>query len=294
MLLAIILIFTVVVIMAFIITYKIINLWLKKRWIELKKLLFGLSLVISAIFLLWIAFIFPYPHCTKKQIEVMKQELIDGIIQREIKLRELSAKANGNAFIQTEAFTHQLQKEKEKFYKYCNNDLLYDNNNCEITRKMEIAMMDRYSIYTLKYHLDEESSAFFNQVTTYWGYEKFSIDRLPRQDWRDALFGIKPIPIQVWYDQFWIASEKDYLLYPAKIVGYSSEHYYWGCQEAYDSYLIGTKELELASDEAVRREDLVFIESKSIQYKSVALDHRGRNRYASFEGIKTYIQREQK
>ena len=101
----------------------------------LKKIFVGLGIFTIGIFVLWVAIVFPYPHLATKQIEVMKQELIDGILEREIKLRELHAKANEEEFVQTEAFKKQLQQEKEKFYKYCHNDgsSEYKNEHCEIT-----------------------------------------------------------------------------------------------------------------------------------------------------------------
>ncbi len=227
--------------------------------------------------IIWLFTILPYPHCTKNQIEITKQELIDGILEREIKLRELYSIVNGKKFIQTKKFKQQLQKEKDKFYKYCNNDgsSNHENRYCEINKKTSLSFMDRYSSYTLKYSFDEESKLFFNQITTYWGYEKFSTNPT----------GYK----KNWHDRFWRAIEDKELklLHPTKINGYSSEYNFFNCNESQEHWLIGLKELELANKKPMMKESLTFIESKSILYKSISSDD-----YASFEKIKTYILKE--
>lgn len=225
----------------------------------MKKILLGLCIFVGVTFILWAIIIFPYPHCTTKQIEVMKQELIDGIIQREIKLRELYAEANEKEFIQTEAFKQQLQKEREKFYEYCANDGAseYKNEHCEIIGSTHWDIFGRIPHRTLKYHFDNESKTFFNQIVTFSGHKD------------------------------------DYMLYPQKLLGYSSDYSFQNSSDRPFSYLRGIKELVLENGEAVRRKDLVFIEAKSIHYKSISLD-RGRHNTVSFGRIETYIQKEKK
>ena len=262
----------------------------------LKKIFVGLGIFTIGIFVLWVAIVFPYPHLATKQIEVMKQELIDGILEREIKLRELHAKANEEEFVQTEAFKQQLQKEKEKFYKYCHNDgsSEYKNEHCEITGSTQWDIFGRMPSRTLKYHFDEESQVFFNQIVTYMGYEKFSTTHIPRpKNFVDGLLGIYPEEITNWHERFWRASEDEQLrlLYPTKVVGYSSDYSFENGSDRPFGHLRGEQELTLGNGEPVMKEDLLFIESKSIRYKTISLDSRRQNS-VYFRNINTYIQKE--
>ena len=264
----------------------------------LKKILRRFGIFMMGIFILWIVIIFPYPSYATKQIDVMKQELIDGILEREIKLRELYAKANEEEFVQTEAFKKQLQQEKEKFYKYCHNDgsSEYKNEHCEITGSTHWDIFGRNPTRILKYHFDEESQVFFNKIVTYMGYEKFSTTHIPRpKNFVDGLLGIYPEKITNWHERFWRASEDKQLrlLYPTKVVGYSSDYSFENGSDRPFGYLRGQQELTLGNGEPVKKEDLSFIESKSIHYKTISLDS-GRQNSVSFNYIKTYIQKETK
>ncbi len=271
----------------------------------MKKLIFGFGIFVGVIFILWVAIIFPYPSYTTKQIEVMKQELIDGILLREIKLRELYAKANEKEFIQTEEFKQQLQKEKEKFYKYCDNDgaTEYKNEHCEITGYTHWDIL-RMPTRILKYHFDEESQVFFNQIQTYMFREKFSTTHIPRpKNFVDGLLGIYPEKVTNWHERFWIEDSNETgvkplktqnnLLYPTKVVGYSSDYSFQNSSDRPYGYLRGMEDLKLASGKAVSKENLILIKSKSIYYESISSD-RGRHKNVSLNNIKTYIQKEKK
>lgn len=242
----------------------------------MKTLLWGLGIFVGGIFILWAIVAFPYPHCSTRQIEIMKQELIDGVLVEKIQHHELYANANGKKFVQTEAFKQQLQKEKEKFYKYCDNDGVseYKNEHCEITGSTNWNIFGRSTNRILKYHFDQESKVFFNQIQTYMGH------------------GESPGG-----GYFWIADHTDQdddLLYPVKVVGYSSDYYFENCYDCPVGYWRGTQEQVLASNKPIRKEDLVFIEAETIHYKSIALRSDSRHNSVSFGNHKFYIQREKK
>jgi len=271
----------------------------------MKKILLGLSFLLGFVFILWVVIVFPYPHLAVKQIEVMKQELIDGIIQREIKLRELYAEVNGREFVQTEAFKYHLQKEKEKFYKYCDNDGAseYKNEHCEVTGYTQWDIL-RMPTRILKYHFDGESQVFFNQIQTYMFREKFSTTHIPRpKNFVDGLLGIYPEKVTNWHERFWIEDPnetgvkplktQDNSLYTTKVVGYSSDYSFLNGSDRPFGYLHGQQEHRLGNGEAVMKEDLSFIKSKSIYYESISSD-RGRHKNVSFNNIKIYIQKEKK
>ena len=96
-----------------------------------------------------------------------------------------------------------------------------------------------------------------------------------------------------WEDRFWFPFEEDHsiLLYPAKIVGYSSDYSFLNGSDRPFGYLRGQQELTLGNGEPVMKEDLLFIESKSIRYKTISLDSRRQNS-VYFRNINTYIQKE--
>lgn len=250
----------------------------------MKKLLLGLSIFIVGVIVLWGAYIFPYPSCTEKQIEVTKHDLINSILEREIKLRELIDKANGKKFTQTEVFKQQLQKEKEKFYRYCDGSGAseYKNEYCEVDKETSLFEIDRYTKYRLRYHFDEESQDFFNQTQTYMGYEKFSTNPTGEQ--------------KIWNERFWIddpsdensvlLETKNKFLYPVKIVGYDIDYDFFNCADSPDNWEFGVAKL-LASSEPIIKEDLVFIHSY--------YHHEdGSTRETSLIGIKAYIKKENK
>lgn len=246
----------------------------------MKNLLIIISILTGLILTIWIFLIFPYPSCSKSQIEVTKQELIDGILEREIKLRELYAKANGNSFVQTKEFSQQLQKERKKFYKYCDNEgsTEFKNNYCEITTNMNLFFIDRYSTYTLKYHFDKESKRFFNQVTTYWGHKK--------ERFSSTMFGTH------WEDRFWRAVEDKQLkeLHPTNVVGYSAEYSFFNCNDSKEHWWPGFPMLELLGTKNFFKKNLVFI-SSFIPEKEGSLSGWGKDINI---GIKTYIKKEEK
>jgi hypothetical protein len=187
--------------------------------------------------------------------------------------------------VQTEKFKQQLQKEKEKFYKYCDNDGSpnYKSNYCKITRKTSFNLFGRLPDYKLEYKFDRDSKDFFNQILTFLEHE--IVYSNPTGD--------KKIP----HDRFWPSSDKDdpaLLLYPVKIVGYSSEYDFSNCADRPFGYWIGLKELELAQGEPIMKKDLLFLKSKPICYKSIVVYSKGRNKGACIRGIETNVQKEKK
>ncbi|MDY3205837.1 MAG: hypothetical protein RBR70_12270, partial [Arcobacter sp.] len=86
---------------------------------------------------------------------------------------------------------------------------------------------------------------------------------------------------------------QDNLLYPTKVVGYSSDYSFLNGSDRPSGYLRGQQEYTLGNGEPVMKEDLSFIKSKSIYYESISSD-RGGHKNVSLNNIKTYIQREKK
>lgn len=265
------------------IVYKIVSLALKKRWDELKILFKRIGIFIGVLFLLKLLI---SPYLATKQMTRMKGDLINGIIEREIKLRELDAEVQGKKFIQTELFKQQLKKEKEKFYKYCDGFGVfgYRNEYCEMSGGFGFVVLGNTVGYRLEYHFDKESQDFFNQTQTYMGYEKFSANPTGKQ--------------KVWHVRFWIEDPneekvkpleaKDNLLYPVKIVGYKSDYDFEVLAFDPFGYECGEQELKLASDTPVMKEDLVFIKS-FIPNKEGASSDWGHDIKI---GIKTYIKKD--
>ncbi len=276
------------------IIYKILSLMFKKRWDELKILLKRIGIFIGVLFLLKLLI---SPYFAKQQTTRIKDDLINGIIEREIRFRELHAETQGKQFIQTEPFNQHLKKEKEKFYKYCDGFGMFGFNNehCEMNGEFLSLVFGSTVGYKLEYHFDKESQDFFNQTQTYMFHEKFSTTHTPRpKNFVDGLLGIYPKRVTNWHDTFWIydpneervkpLEAKDNLLYPVKIVGYTSDYIFDALAFDPFGHTCGELELELASDKPVMKEDLVFI-------KSYYRNEDGNTYDTSPIGIKTYIKK---
>jgi len=279
------------------IVYKIVSLALKKRWDELKILFKRIGIFIGVLFLLKLLI---SPYLATKQMDKIKNDLINGIIEREIKLRELDAEVQGKKFIQTEPFKQQLKKEKEKFYKYCDGFGVfgYRNEYCEMSGGFGFVLIGGTIGYKLEYHFDEESQDFFNQTQTYMFREKFSLTHTPRpNNFIDGLLGIYPKPITTWHERFWIEDPnegkvkpldiEDYILYPVKIVGYKSDYIFEVLAFDPSGHICGEQEVELESDTPFMKENLMFI-------KSYYRNENGNTYDTSPIGIKAYIKKENK
>ena len=93
-----------------------------------------------------------------------------------------------------------------------------------------------------------------------------------------------------WEDRFWFPFEEDHsiLLYPAKIVGYSSDYSFLNGSDRPFGYLRGQQELTLGNGEPVMKEDLLFITSFIANNKGAPSGWG----YDIEIGINTYTQKE--
>jgi len=243
-----------------------------------KVFLLGISAFFVGLFTLWLFIIFPYPASSKKQLMVTKHDLIEGILKREVRLRELFFKENNKDFIQDKVFKEQIDEERKKFYKYCDNkgSLEYKGEYCDVTREMTLFDIDRYTTYHIKYKFDSQSKEFFNQVKIYMAHSKKYTNPT----------GMK----KIWYDYFWRASKNDKLLYLTKIVGFEVQYSFFNNQERAEHHLLGDKIYELGSSSPVKKDDLISMES-NVNFECSELITK-KNCLVAFREIKIYVKKE--
>ena len=217
----------------------------------MKMKIFSLGIItfIIGFFILWVTHVFPYPSCSNKQIEITKQELIDGILAREIKLRELYAEAHNRKFVQTNTFKKQLKYEKDKFYKYCDDSLSHPLNNdyCNISKTRTLWNFSLYTEISVIYKFDNDSKDFFNQIPTYWRYKRDSTNPTGRK--------------KIWRDIFWKPQVEDKYLYEVELQGYKSLYGFFSCSDSPDSHLLGEEIVKLGNETPVKKADLTFVDS---------------------------------
>jgi len=233
----------------------------------MKKFFTLFGIFVATMFIIWILFIFPYPSSTKTQIAITKHDLIEGILQREIVLRDLYAKAHNNTFFTDKGFLEKIDKERKKFYKYCDNgDLLdYKGKYCEISRGTSLFDLNRYTTYRIKYKFDNQSETFFNHIKIFMAYKKDDLNR----------------------DIFWIPKEDDRLVYRVKTTGYSVLYSFFNNETRVTHHLLGIPYYELDSNAPIEKNNLISIKSQVDFNCSKLIEDK--NCKVAFKRIHAYI-----
>lgn len=126
----------------------------KYRWLNILNI--SKLIVISFFALLWILNLNGF--FAQDEMKILKKELIESVFDRQRSFKEKEQISNGKTPDEAKAYVASLepifQKEKEKFYRYCDgkNSTLYCKINYKWPEYMEIT-----------YRYDKESYAFFNQ-----------------------------------------------------------------------------------------------------------------------------------
>lgn len=204
------------------------------------KILFKISFIALIVLLfVYVGYAFV---CNQKQIKIAKKNYISFILNREIELRKLYAKKKGDELTLTELEKRNFEKEKLKFYRYCNSSSW--NRYCTIKTDIKILRATSYMLFhkelivNIQYKFDDESIKFFNSIKTYTGAKG-----------RNLHF--------------------ENNAYQATINGWNSEFRFFDCEEDYLAYV---EEDINVSNKLISKKELINIkgnieDSKKISYR---------------------------